>query len=109
MALLTEALGDALSAIDAALVQLDEASDPDTGLNNVRSHILSVLWLVERNPGIEAAADDLYQAAAAFVRAKADPSTGSRHKRILNDANARFKERLGMALPSAQAQRLGLT
>ncbi|MBM6593235.1 hypothetical protein [Microvirga pudoricolor] len=108
MPLLTEAIAEAVGAIDAALLRLDEGTDAVTGLNDVRSHILSVLWLVERNPGIEAAADDLYQAAAAFVRAKADPSTGNRHKRILNDAMARFRERLAMAVPSVQAQRLGL-
>jgi hypothetical protein len=109
MPLLTDALDEALGAIQTALTQIDETGETEVGLNNVRSHILSVLWLVERNPGIEAAADDLYNAAAAFVLAKADPNTGNRHRRILTDAAIRFRERLTMALPSAQAQRLGLT
>jgi hypothetical protein len=79
------------------------------GLNDVRSHILSILWLVERNPGIEAAADDLYQAAAASLRAMADAGSANRHRRILNDATARFRARLALAAASAQARRLGLT
>ncbi|MET0745376.1 MAG: hypothetical protein ABWY78_18540 [Microvirga sp.] len=114
MALLTEAIDEALSAIDTALARVETAGDTSgeattAGLNDVRSHILSILWLVERNPGIEAAADDLYQAAAVSLRATADAGGASRHRRILSDATARFRARLALAAASAQAQRLGLT
>jgi hypothetical protein len=109
MALLNEAIDEALRAIDTALSRLDETAETSAGLNDVRSHILSILWLVERNPGIEAAADDLYQAAAASMRATADAGGASRHRRILGDAAARFRARLALAAASAQAQRLGLT
>jgi hypothetical protein len=109
MALLTEAIDEALRAIDSALSRIDETADTSAGLNDVRSHILSILWLVERNPGIEAAADDLYQAAAASMRATADAGGASRHRRILSDASARFRARLALAAASAQARRLGLT
>ena len=34
--------------------------DSEAGLRDLRSQILSILWLVERDPGIEAAADDLF-------------------------------------------------
>jgi hypothetical protein len=107
MPLLTEALEEALCSIEKTLARIEQAEDVEAGLNDVQSHILSVLWLVERNPGIEAAADDLYRAAAACVKDKA--SVGSRHRRIMNDASARFRERLKMASPSEQARRLGLT
>jgi hypothetical protein len=114
MALLTEAIDEALGSIDVALSRIDAAGETSVeatsaGLNDVRSHILSILWLVERNPGIEAAADDLYQAAAASLRATADAGSANRHRRILHDATARFRARLALAAASAQAQRLGLT
>jgi len=58
---------------------------------------------------IEAAADDLFNAATAVVRVVDDGDSGVRHKRIMNEANLRFRERLRTATPSQQALKLGLT
>ena len=108
MPLLTEAVDEAIEAIEAILAQLDRTPDSEAGLGDLRSQILSILWLVERDPGIEAAADDLYNAATAVVRVVDDGDSGVRHKRIMNEANLRFRERLRTATPSQQAIKLGL-
>jgi hypothetical protein len=109
MPLLTEAVQEAMSTIEGILSQLERTPDSEGGLGDLRSQILSILWLVERDPGIEAAADDLFNAAAALVRVVDDGDSGVRHKRIMNEANVRFRERLRTALPSQQALKLGLT
>ncbi|KAB0266365.1 MAG: hypothetical protein K0S56_4334 [Microvirga sp.] len=109
MPLMTEALDEAIEAIEVILGQLERTPDSETGLGNLRAQILSILWLVERDPGIEAAADDLFNASAAVVRVVDDGDSGVRHKRIMNEANMRFRERLRSAIPSQQALKLGLT
>ena len=109
MPLLTEAVQEANDAIDVILGQLDRTPDSEAGLGDLRAQILSILWLVERDPGIEAAADDLFNAAAAVVRVVDDGDSGVRHKRIMNEASGRFRERLRSAIPSQQALKLGLT
>ena len=105
----TEALDEATEAIEVILAQLERTPDSEAGLGDLRAQILSILWLVERDPGIEAGADDLFNAAAAVVRVVDDGDSGVRHKRIMNEANMRFRERLRSAIPSQQALKLGLT
>jgi hypothetical protein len=109
MPLLTEAVQEANVTIEGILSRLERTPDSEAGLGDLRSQILSILWLVERDPGIEAAADDLFNAATAVVRVVDDGDSGVRHKRIMNEANLRFRERLRTATPSQQALKLGLT
>jgi NTP pyrophosphatase (non-canonical NTP hydrolase) len=109
MPLLTEAVDEAIETVASVLGQLERKPDCEAELGDLRAQILSILWLVERDPGIEAAADDLYNAATAVVRVVDDGDSGLRHKRIMNEASARFRERLRTATPSQQALKLGLT
>lgn len=109
MPLLTEAVQEAMVTIDGILSRLGRSPECEAGLGDLRSQILSILWLVDRDPGIEAAADDLFNAATAVVRVVDDGDSGVRHKRIMNEANLRFRERLRSATPSQQALKLGLT
>jgi len=66
-----------------------------TDLRDLRVLVLGTVGLFKRDPGIEAAADDLYEAAMALVL---DGPVGSqplaRKLRLLKDARLRFRERL---------------
>jgi hypothetical protein len=63
--------------------------------------LIDVMRVVERSPGLEAAATDLYGAAAAIVR---DSSVHAvppvRKLRLLQETRARFRDRIAAARPS---------
>src|SRR4051794_22322772 len=92
--ILTDAVDEKLALI-APVVRKIEQSGQSADLRDLASHLVRALRLFERNPGIEAAADDLYAAAAALIRentTRLQPTT--RGRRLLNDANLRFRKRL---------------
>ena len=91
------------------LSRLERTPDSEAGLGDLRSQISQHSLVGGTDPGIEAAADDLFNAAAAVVRVVDDGDSRIRHKRIMNEANLRFRERLVTAMPSQQALKLGLT
>jgi hypothetical protein len=66
----------------------------------LRKNLASLLALFERDPGLDAATTDLYAAAAAIVK---DVTTASqpyaRKRRLLQEAQARFEERVALARP----------
>jgi hypothetical protein len=68
--------------------------------------LVNVLELVERDPGIEAASDDL-SAVAKVLAEGAD--RGPRMSRLLDEAMMRFRDRLTLARPSEQARHMGLS
>ena len=64
----------------------------------ISAHISFSLRLFERNPGMEAAADDLYAAAVTLVRENMSFSqTSARGRRLLKEAHLRFCSRLEAA------------
>lgn len=66
----------------------------------LRKNLASLLVLFERDPGLDAATADLYSAAAAMVRdAVAASQPYARKRRLLQDAQARFEERVALARP----------
>src|SRR5829696_8421865 len=67
-----------------------------------RAYLLEILELVERDPGIEAASDDLC-AVAKELAGGAD--RGTRMSRLLQEAFLRFGDRLATARPSEQARK----
>jgi hypothetical protein len=90
--------------IEPALAALERGgSEPD--LKELRalleSLLIDLMRIVERNPGLEAAAADLFGAASAIVR---DNHVGAlphaRKMRLFREARARFRERIGAARPS---------
>jgi hypothetical protein len=95
--ILTDAVDEKLALVAMVLrtiVQGGQAGD----LSNLATHLVRALRLFERNPGIEAAADDLYAAAAALVRENTRLSQSTaRGRRLLKDAHVRFCSRLGAA------------
>jgi hypothetical protein len=99
---LADVVSEKLGAI-AAIISSVERSTDVADLRHLTNHLIGALSLFRRNPGIEAAADDLYGAAAAIVverRGKVQPT--SRKLRLLNEAHLRFRGRL-----EAAAERLG--
>ena len=60
---------------------------------------VDILGLIERDPGIEAATDDLYEAAAAFLAEVTASTPLARHLRLLREARLRYRERLSGARP----------
>ena len=89
-------LATTMAAIGIAIVQVEQHGGGAVHLRNLESHLVTVLTTMARNPGIEAAADDLFRAAAAFVRAEHDPNAtpGPRLSRLLKEALARLQDRI---------------
>jgi hypothetical protein len=102
---LHDALEETLGYIQRALDRMAAGEGVEAELHNVRAYLLNILELVESDPGIEAASDDLY-AVAKELAAGAD--RGTRMSRLVHEAFLRFGDRLASARPSAQARGLGL-
>jgi hypothetical protein len=63
--------------------------------------LIDVMQVVERNPGLDAAAADLYGAAAAIVRDNGVHAVPyARKLRLLREARVRFRERITVGRPS---------
>src|SRR5688500_16400025 len=61
-------------------------------LSDLRTSLVEILERCERDPGIEAAAHDLYEGAVAIVDSGTPPT--HRQQRLLREATQRFEERL---------------
>jgi hypothetical protein len=104
-----ETIDDRLRAIGLLVDCLVRESGKDD-LHDLRVLLIDVTGLLKRDPGIEAAADDLYAAAAALV---IDSTIGAqpiaRKLRLLKDARLRFCNRLtGAADRIGPQERIGL-
>lgn len=108
-------IAETFGSIERALAQIEEREDGDTGLHHLRADLLSLLELVERDSGIEAAVDDLYTSASRFVAARqkmieeGEVRSDQRGVRLLREARLRLSERLDGAVPNEHAKRLGLS
>ncbi len=107
---LAEVLDETFGFIEQALTRIEAREGAAIELHNLRAYLLNVLDLVDRDPGIDAAADDLHEAARALVAADQDgqPLSPSQ-RRLPEEAYFRFRERLLNARPSEAARRMGLT
>jgi hypothetical protein len=109
------AIAETFGSIERALTQIEERDEGDTELHHLRADLLSLLELVERNSGIEAAVDDLYTSASVYVASRkqlAEDGGGPpdhRRLRLLREARVRLSERLSGAVPNEHARRLGLS
>jgi hypothetical protein len=100
--ILTDAVDEQLALVATVLRTVEQGGET-AGLCDLATHLVRVLRLFERNPGIEAAADDLYAAAAALVRENTTlPQPTARGRRLLKEAYVRFCSRL-----EAAADRVG--
>lgn len=90
-----EMLSARLSTIENAVKCIMEGQAVAAEAAEVRAALLDVLDLVVRNPGIDAAVDDLYRSVLALVEAAAgQDGVGARRLRLLNEAHTRFRQRL---------------
>ncbi|WP_191970178.1 hypothetical protein [Methylobacterium planeticum] len=97
-AILTETLSARIFAIEGALGLIRQRQDVHTQGRNVRAYLMDVLDLVRRDPGIDAAVDDLHRSVCAFVEAEpAEGGVEARRLRLLDDAHSRLLDRLRAA------------
>lgn len=96
--LMNELLSKRVLGIDKALIQIVQSRDATDAALTIRAHLIDLLSLLDRNPGLDAAADDLYKSITAFVEAGAyGRSADDRQERLLAEAYARYRTRLEAA------------
>ena len=96
--LLNELLSKRVLGIDKALIQISQSRDAKEAAATIRAHLIDLLSLLDRNPGLDAAADDLYKSVAASVEAGSyGRSAEDRQERLLAEAYARYRDRLTAA------------
>jgi hypothetical protein len=100
--MLADAVNEKLALIAPVVSRIGQGGQ-SVDLRDLASHLVQAVRLLERNPGIEAAADDLYAAAAALVGENTTLLQPiARGRRLLKDAHVRFCSRL-----EAAADRVG--
>ncbi len=89
-----ETIGERIAAIEL-VTSLIAQEGRGSSLRDLRVLLINIMSLLKRDPGIEAAADDLYAAAAVVVSdISAGAQPGARRLRFLRDARERFCSRL---------------
>jgi hypothetical protein len=100
---LDEAIHEKLNLIAPTLKAI-QGGDEQAYLGDLqtllRKNLASLLALFERDPGLDAATADVYAAAAAIVNdATAATQPYARKRRLLQEAQVRFEERIAVARP----------
>ena len=96
--LLNELLSKRILGIDKALIQISQSRNAKDAALTIRVHLIDLLSLLDRDPGLDAAADDLCKTVMAFVEAGAyGRSAEDRQERLLAEAYARYRDRLEAA------------
>jgi hypothetical protein len=99
---LTQIIDERLELIEALITRIDQAG-AESDLKDLQLLLLDTIGLLRRDPGIEAAAEDLFAAAAALVSDRTtNASPIARKLRLFHSAHQRLKERLAGA-----AERVG--
>ena len=95
---ITQTINERIEAVKKVVNLISQAGRGDD-LHDLRVLLINTMSLLKRDPGIEAAVDDLYASATALVR---DASSGSppnaRSLRLLVSASDRFCTRLTSAV-----------
>jgi hypothetical protein len=89
---------DLLVRVERAAANIEQG-ERENDLHDLRLALIDILGLIERDPGIEAATDDLYEAAAAFLAEVTASAPLARPLRLLREARLRYRERLTGARP----------
>lgn len=93
-----EFLNNRVIGIDKALFQISQSRNAKDAALTIRAHLIDLLSLLDRNPGLEAAADDLSKTVMAFVEAGGyGRSAEDRQERLLAEAYACYRDRLEAA------------
>ena len=88
---LQHALDEALGFIEQALEHIRAGEGSELELQNLRAYLLDILAAIERNPGVEAACDDLYASAKELALGR---DKGARMARLMESSMLRLRERL---------------
>ena len=101
--ILNDAIEEKLNLIAPTLKAIQAGGEQSYLINLqtlLRKNLASLLGLFERDPGLEAATADLYAAAAAIVNdVTAASQPYARKRRLLNEAQMRFEERITLGRP----------
>jgi hypothetical protein len=96
-----------LGFVERAALRIAQGDGADAALRELGAFLLDLLLLVERDPALELAADDLYEAAAMLVAGQGPGGRiDARCRRLIGDAARRFRGRLDAAQPGDEAQGL---
>lgn len=108
---LSGVLEETVAYVERALARIEKGEGAETEAHNIRAYLINTLELVDRDPGIDAAADDLYAVAAAFATGSPQPEHGPdrREERVLREAFLRLRDKLAGARPSEKARAMGIT
>jgi hypothetical protein len=103
-------LAETLDGIESVVQRILSRETSRRELENLHAGLVRLVEVIDYNPGIDAAADDLYQAARAFVSHHhwANPETDPRWERHLMETLDRLRQRLAAACPGHKARALGL-
>ena len=72
------AMRERLGFLEGAVARMEQGESTDAALREIGTFLLDLLTLVERDPGLELAADDLYEAAAILATAPSRKPSRSR-------------------------------
>jgi hypothetical protein len=98
---LADSRADALALVEEAGEAIEAGRGGTAELAIIVSSLDGIWGLVERNPGLRAAALDVFEAAAALTRPQ-DMSAKLRLRRMLRDGIGRLRERVETARPSSE-------
>jgi hypothetical protein len=93
------AVRDRLILVERAAHAVEQGGG-DPNVRDLRLQLVGLLGLIDRNPGIEAASQDLYEAAAAYARGGSAITSAVRQLRLLTEARLRLRARLSEARAS---------
>jgi hypothetical protein len=99
---LADSRAEALALVEEAAEAIEAGRGGTAELAIIVSSLDGIWGSVERNPGLRAAALDVFEAAAALRRPQ-DTSAKLRLRRMLRDGIGRLRERVEAARPSSES------
>lgn len=95
---LARSVSEALTLVDDAVAAIAAGRGGNAEVATIVSNLVTIWGLVERDPGVQAAATDVFEAANAVLNTRE-----FRLQRLLRDALRRLHDRVGAARISPQA------
>ena len=100
--IIADSVAEALTAIEAAAALIDNGTGGKPEVASIAANLVTIWGLVERDPGVQSAALDVFEAAAT-LSAPEEPPGLFRLRRLLRDAVVRLRKRVSAARPNASA------
>jgi hypothetical protein len=96
----TQPIGE-LTALVSRILSAIESGGGEMNLRDLQRRLVDLIVSIKPNPGVTAAAEDLFAAAAAMVKdASLHSQPEARKRRLLRDARRRFDDRVVWAEPA---------